>query len=229
MFIQKASLISMPSSSLATMSDLVISVGADRLNSSRFRSTPWTRAGWTPMGPKERWNCRVARPALRVALRCRAGWTNWRAARPALIILAGCLPAESANLSRPTPADTRAGWTPMGPKERWNWRVARPALSVALRCLAGWTNWRAAKPALIILAGCLAPDNWNLSRPTPAETRAGWTPIGPKERWNWRVARPAERVALRCLAGWTNWRAARPALIILAGCLAPDSWNLSRP
>merc|ERR1719330_1307535 len=181
----------MPSSSLAMMSDLAISVGADRLNSSRFRSTPETRAGWTPMGPKERWNWRVARPALRVALRCLAGWTNWRAARPALIIRAGCLPAESANLSRPTPAETRAGCTPIGPKERWNWRVARPALSVALRCLAGWTNWRAARPALIILAGCLLLESANLSMPTPAETRAGCTPTGPNERWNWRVASPA--------------------------------------
>ena len=34
------------------------------------------------MGPKERWSLGVVRPALRVALKCLAGWTNWHTASP---------------------------------------------------------------------------------------------------------------------------------------------------
>mmetsp|Transcript_66098 Transcript_66098/g.204576 ORF Transcript_66098/g.204576 Transcript_66098/m.204576 type:complete len:294 (-) Transcript_66098:703-1584(-) len=184
---QKAALMSAPESRPRAALWRATCVGAERLNSSRLRSTPLarpeeTRDGCTPIGPKERWNWRVARPALSVALRCLAGCTNCLAARPALIILEGCRAPESANLSRPTPAETLAGCTPIGPKERWNWRVARPALSVAPRCLAGWTNWRAASPALIMRAGARAPDRENFSKLTPAATLVGWTPMGPKVR-----------------------------------------------
>ena len=52
-----------------------------------------------------------------------------------------------------------------------------------------------------IPAGRLPAKIASLSRLTPAKARVGRTPVGPKERWSWRTARPGPRVSLPLLAG----------------------------